>query len=35
MTDCPNGGTNYECNANICACPNPKVLDGDKCVGKY
>ena len=32
-TNCPNGGTNYECNANVCVCPSPKVLDGDKCVG--
>ena len=31
-TNCPNGGTNYECNANVCVCPSPKVLDGDKCV---
>ena len=30
--DCPNGGTNYECNANLCECP--LVLDNDNCVGK-
>ena len=33
-TDCPYGGTNFECNANVCECPSPNVLDGDKCVGK-
>ena len=33
-TDCPFGGTNYVCNFNECDCPSPKVLDGDKCVGK-
>ena len=32
-TDCPYGGTNYVCNANICECQIPMVLDGDKCVG--
>ena len=33
-TDCPAGGTNYVCSANECNCPMPKVLDGNKCVGK-
>ena len=33
-TDCPAGGTNYVCNANKCECPNPMVLDYNKCVGK-
>ena len=33
-TDCPAGGTNYVCNTNKCDCPSPKVLDGDKCLGK-
>ena len=33
-TDCPAGGINYVCNANECNCPMPKVLDGNKCVGK-
>ena len=33
-TDCPNGGKNYECNANECDCPSPKFLDDNKnCVG--
>ena len=32
-SDCPNGGTNYQCNANMCECPFPMVLDGDNCVG--
>ena len=30
---CPNEGTNYQCNSNLCECPSPFVLDGDKCVG--
>ena len=29
-TDC---GKNFVCNANICECPSPNVLQGDKCVG--
>ena len=33
-SDCPNGGKDFVCNANKCECPSPKVLDGDKCVGK-
>ena len=32
-TDCPDGGSNYVCNANKCECPHPKVLDNDDCVG--
>ena len=32
-TDCPYGGINFFCNDNKCECPNPKVLDGNKCVG--
>ena len=31
--DCPNGGINFKCIANECECPNPFVLDGNKCVG--
>ena len=31
--DCPNGGMNFKCIANECECPNPFVLDGNKCVG--
>ena len=30
QTDCPE---NYECDANVCVCPSPMVLDGNKCVG--
>ena len=33
-TDCPNGGTNFLCNANTCECKSPNILVGDKCVGK-
>ena len=33
-TDCPYGGINFFCNDNKCECPNPKVLDGNKCVGR-
>ena len=33
-SDCPNGGKDFVCNANKCECQSPKVLDGDKCVGK-
>ena len=33
-TDCPNGGSNYQCNGNLCECPSPFVLSGNKCVGK-
>ena len=32
-SDCPNGGTNYKCNANKCECAPGLVLDGDSCVG--
>ena len=32
-TDCPNGGTNFLCSANICECLSPNVLHGEKCVG--
>ena len=31
--DCPNGGTNYKCNANLCECPSPLFLDNGNCVG--
>ena len=32
-TDCPHGGSNYLCTAEMCECPNPYVLNGDDCVG--
>ena len=32
-SDCPNGGTNFQCIANLCECPFPMVLDDDNCVG--
>ena len=32
-SDCPDGGTNFQCNANLCECTYPMALDGDKCVG--
>ena len=32
-SDCPNGGTNYQCNSNLCECPPQFVVDGDKCGG--
>ena len=32
-SDCPNNGTNYQCNANQCECPSPLFLDGNRCVG--
>ena len=32
-SDCPNGGTNYECNSNVCQCAPNFVEDGDACVG--
>ena len=32
-TDCPNGGSDYQCNGNLCECQRPLVLLGNKCVG--
>ena len=32
-SDCPNGGQNYECISDVCACTSGHVLDGDACVG--
>ena len=32
-SDCPNGGTNYQCNSNLCECPPQFVVDDDKCGG--
>ena len=32
-SDCPYGGTNYQCNANQCECPIHLVEDVDNCVG--
>ena len=32
-TDCPHGGSNYLCTAEMCECPNPYVLNGYECVG--
>ena len=32
-SDCPDGGTNYQCNANQCECPGHLVEDVEKCVG--
>ena len=32
-TDCPHGGSNYQCTAEMCECPNPYVLNGYECVG--
>ena len=32
-SDCPNGGQNYECVAELCTCKPGHALDGDACVG--
>ena len=32
-SDCPNGGQNYNCTANVCSCTTGHTLDGDACVG--
>ena len=32
-SDCPNGGQNYECTAELCSCKPGHALDGDACVG--
>ena len=33
-SDCPNGGTNYQCYANECLCASGFVQDAsDHCVG--
>ena len=32
-SDCPNGGQNYECVAELCSCKPGHALDGDACVG--
>ena len=31
--DCPYGGFNYQCNANVCECPSPFILVGQLCKG--
>ena len=34
-SDCPNGGQNYECASNICACASGYVLENDACIGRF
>ena len=34
-SDCPKGGQNYECLANVCNCKPRHVLVGDICVGMF
>ena len=33
ISDCPNGGQNYDCSTNVCTCKSGFILTGDVCVG--